>query len=224
MKPLIRNSPGPLSAAVRALAVLLLGLPVATGAQEAPSTAGSWRIEPTIGVWHQGSAQPEATSSRYPRVVGPVVGFAVSQQRGAGVRLSLGVVYHRIDDAAERTLYGPTGQPRMYTYDRDFIALTAGASSDLWQGRAAAVGIGIEVGPAWNREVLDRASGPSIAPFPEPSRGGDWRLAGVIVPSLAARRAVGPRLEVTTTARLLLGVGDIQPSIPAITIGTTYRL
>jgi len=224
MRLIMRKTTLRSSTALRALAALLLGLPATVRAQQAPSGAGAWRIEPAVGVWHQGSA-PQGTSYRHPRVAGPVLGLAVSQQRGAEVRLSAGVAYHRIDDAYELTLYGPTGQPRTYTADKEIISLIAGASRDLWQGATAAVGIGIEAGVAWNRSVLDRTNGPSIAPFLEPSITTDWRLAGLIVPSLAARRAVGPRLEFTTTARLLLRVGDLQPDgIPVITVGTSYRL
>lgn len=223
MKPLPRRCPAPVRAAIHALAALLVTGPAAR-AQQGASTVGTWRIEPMVGVWHQG-AEDAGAAMRHLREAGPVLGLAVSQQRGAVVRLSASVGYHRIDDASEMTLYGPTGQPRTYTYDREIISLTAGTSGDLWQRGAAAVGIGVEIGAGWTRSRLDRTDGPSIAPFLEPSGGNDWTLAGLIVPSLMARRAIAPRLELSTTVRLLLGVGDFQPQpVPAITVGTTYRL
>ncbi len=220
MSPLTRNS------ILRSLAVFgvlaaLLGLPVAASAQQAPAGGGAWRIEPTAGVWHQGDR-----GQRTPRDIGPVLALTVSQQRGTTARITLTAGYHRLDDAFEVDAFGLNGERRTYTYDREIVAVTAGTAADVWQGNAAAVSVGIELGAGWSGSRLDRVVGPSVAPALEPStdRRRNWNPLFLTVPSLAARRAVGPRLELTTTARLLLAVGDMQPkTVPALSMGTAYR-
>jgi hypothetical protein len=220
MMPLTRN-PAHRSPAVLGVLVTLLGLPMTAGAQQAPAAAGTWRIEPTVGVWHQGDR-----GQRTPREVGPAFALTLSRQRGPGVRVTATAGYHRLDDAYEYQAFGLNGETRTYTYDREIVSLTAGTAADLSQGAAGAVSLGIELGAGWSGSRLDRVVGPSVAPALEPStdRRRNWEPLFLTVPSLALRRAVAPRLELTGTARILLAVGDMQPqSVPALTMGTAYR-
>ncbi len=223
MTSLIRKRFHSSSFTICVLANVVLGLPGAAAAQQGASGTTNWRIEPIVGAWHQGSANPEA-AMQHPREVGPVYGLTLSQQRGAVARVGATVSYHRIDDANQMTIYSPTGESRTYTYDKEILTATTGIAGDLWQGGAAAIAVGFEVGGAWTRDRLDRAVGPSIAPILEPSSDNNWRPAFVAAPSLAARWAVAPRLELTATTRYLISVGDMQPkSAPTLALGTAYR-
>ena len=207
-------------AALALLAAATLSVPLAAGAQAEPDVAGTWRVEPAVGIWRQGDR-----GSSTGRRVGQFVGLRVSQQRGPGVRVTASAAYHQLDDAVELTTFGPTGQSRTDVYDAQIVSVTAGAAGDLWQGDAAAVSIGLEVGAGWNRDRFARSTGtPNPGPFSQPPTLDDWEPVFLAVPSLAVRRAVGSRVELTATARVLLGFGDISPhTVPTLAAGVAYR-
>jgi hypothetical protein len=215
----VRRSPAILPALT---AAVLLGTPAAVGAQQAPAAAaGAWRIEPTVGLWHQGGNP----GLRAPRSVGPLAGLTVSRQDGERTRWTANVRYHRLDDAYELEAYHPTtGEPRTYTYDRDLLSVTAGGSIDTWQGGVTSISLGGELGAGWSRHRLDRSAGATIPPVSEMPARGEWAPLFVGVSSLAVRRAIASHLEVTTAVRLLGAVGDMEPAIvAALTMGTAYR-
>ena len=199
------------------IAAAALAAPVAGAAQEAPQAGGSWRLASTVGLWHQGD-RGQFTG----RQIGQFVGLEFGRQRTARARLTASAGYYRLDDALEVVTLLPTpGQSRTDVYDAELVPVTAGAAYDVWQGAVAAVSAGLEAGAAWNRDRLARSSGSSSALAPTRD---DWTPVFLAAPSLGVRRAVGPRLDLTATGRMLLGFGDISPkSFPTVAVGAAYR-
>ena len=181
---------------------------------------GQWRVEPAVGMWRQ-----EDRGQYTGRRVGQFVALQLSQQRGAGARITASAGYHRLDDALEVLVVNVTGQSRTDVYDAEIVSVLAGAAGDIWQGGAAAVSVGIEAGAGWNRDRFARSSGDTFTPpFTNPPTIDDWTPVFLAVPTLALRRAVGPRVELTASGRLLLGFGDMTPStVPAVAVGVGYR-
>jgi hypothetical protein len=207
------------TAAVGLLAAAALFVPVAARAQQESSDAGRWRVEPTVGIWRQLDRGAPAG-----RRVGPFVGLQVSQQRGRASRVTASAGYHRLDDALEIEVTDVSGQSRTDVYDAEIVSVTFGAAGDVWQGDAAAVAVGFEAGAGWNRDRLDRSIGSASGPFAQPPTMDDWTPVLLATPSLAWRRTVGTRVELTATGRLLLAFGDINPStIPTLASGVAYR-
>ena len=201
--------------------ITMLTAPVTTSAQQAPATAGAWRIEPAVGAWIQGDrGQPT------PRDVGPAYALGLSRQRSPRARITATASYHRLDDAYQILAFGVNGETRTYTYDREIISATVGTAADAWQGRAGAIGFGVEFGGGFSVSRLDHVEGPSVAPALEPStdKRRSWSPLFLTVPSVAARYAVAPRLELTSTVRFLLAIGDMVPgAVPTLAFGTAYR-
>jgi hypothetical protein len=196
----------------------MLAIPLAAGAQGGADVARRWRIEPAVGIWYQ----HDDGSTR--RQVGQLVRLQVSRQRGAASRLTASAVYHRLDDAREQRISNPAGESRTDVYDMEIISVTAGAARDVGQGSAAAVSLGFETGGGLSRGRFDRSNGSLSGPFSYPPTTGDWEPIFFAAPSLALRHAVGPRVELTATGRVLLGVGDIGPNtIPTLAAGVAYR-
>jgi hypothetical protein len=202
------------------MVAVTLFLPDAADAQRA-STAGSWRIEPSVGIWHQDDNGP-ATGRR----IGPLIGLRLSQQRSAYTRLTASAGFHRIDDAVEYTTVDVSGNSRNDIYDKEIASLTVGAAGDLWQGDAAAVSLGFEMGVGWSRISFQRSTGDVLTgPFVQPpDEGGDWSPVFLAVPSIGLRRAMTSRVEFSTTARIMLAAGDLSPkTVPALAGGIGYR-
>jgi hypothetical protein len=205
--------------AIAAVVAAMLGIPLAAGAQPGADVARRWRIEPAVGIWYQ---HDDGVSTR--RQVGQLVRLQVSRQRGAASRLTASAVYHRLDDAREQRISNPAGESRTDVYDMEIISVTAGAARDVGQGSAAAVSLGFEMGGGLSRGRFDRSNGSLSGPFSYPPTTGDWEPIFFAAPSLALRHAVGPRVELTATGRVLLGVGDIGPNtIPTLAAGVAYR-
>lgn len=198
----------------------MLATPISSRAQDGAVVARPWRVEPVVGIWRQ---ERDINTSR---LVGPFIGLHVSRQHSGALRWTASAGYYRLEDSNEITLTDATGGSRTDVYDRDIISVTAGVSVDAWQGAATAVTIGFEVGPGWSRARVARSSGSISGPFSEPPAPG-WgpaELVGFAAPSLAVRRAVGSRMELTAMGRVLIGVGDIQPrGIPTLGAGLAYR-
>jgi hypothetical protein len=220
MNQLTRRTAHRSPVALGLLAVAVLGVPVGASAQEGPNAAGGWRVEPAVGIWRQGDR-----GSSTGRRVGQFVGLQVSRQRGWATRLTASAGYHRLDDAFKLTTFGPTGQSRTDVYDAELLSVTAGAAGDVWQGSAAAVSLGVEAGAGWNRDRFTRSTGTANpGPFSQPPTIDAWEPVFLAAPSLAVRRAVGLRLELAATGRILLGFGDITPStVPTLAAGVAYR-
>ena len=207
------------TAAVGVLAAAAFLVPVAARAQQESNDVGRWRVEPAVGIWRQLDRGAAAG-----RRVGPFVGLQVSHERGHSARVTASAGYHRLDDALEIVVTDLSGQSRTDVYDAEIVSVTVGAAGDVWQGDAAAVAVGFEAGAGWNRDRLDRSSGSVSGPFAQPPTLDDWTPVLLATPSLAWRRTVGTRVELTATGRVLLGFGDINPStIPTLATGVAYR-
>ncbi|MDQ3997346.1 MAG: hypothetical protein M3303_10050 [Gemmatimonadota bacterium] len=219
MTQLTRIPAGRCTAAVGVLAAAVLFTPVPARAQQESNDAGRWRVEPTVGLWRQLDRGAAAG-----RRVGPFVGLQVSQQRGRSARVTASAGYHRLDDALEIEVTDFSGQSRTDVYDAEIVSVTVGATGDVGQGDAAAVAVGFEAGAGWNRDRFDRSIGSVSGPFAQPPTIDDWTPVFLATPSLAWRRPVGTRVELTATGRVLLAFGDISPStIPTLATGLAYR-
>jgi hypothetical protein len=200
-------------AAVAAAAVL--GTPVAIHAQQLPSNAAMWRVEPTVGIWRQPNRGP-ATDRR----IGRFISLGFTRQGGSHVQLTASVGRYHVGDALE-VMSTAQGQLRTEVYDSELIPVSAGAGADLWRGGPAAVSLGLEFGAVWARDRLVRSTGPEpLAGVPKD----DWTPSFLAAPSLGIRHSIAARLDLTATGRLLLGFGDFSPTtIPTVALGLGYQ-
>lgn len=179
-----------------------------------------WRVEPAIGVWRQ------ERGVNTDRLVGQYLGLQLSREQRRGVHLTASAVFHRMDEAHHYVWVSPTtGESRTDVWNREILSFSLGTAIDLRTWGSTTLGLGVAAGPGWSRVTLAETTGSASGPFiPAPGDDSEWQLVGFILPSLALRHAVAARVELTATARALLGIGDIQPGMmPAVGAGVAYR-
>jgi hypothetical protein len=106
---------------VAVLPAAVLSAPVGANAQQGPEVAGTWRVEPAVGIWRQGDRGGSATGRR----VGQFVGVQVSQPRGAAARVTANVGYHRVADALQLRTFNSAGETRTDSYDAELLSFIA---------------------------------------------------------------------------------------------------